>query len=135
MSEIFASARIGHDHYRTEITIGTHNLVGDEPLSAKGKGEGPEPYEFLLASLGSCTAIQVRMYADYKQWEVDEIKTELTLVTKTENGIAHTYIQQRLTFTGNLSAEQIERLVKVADTCPVSKMLRGEIKIESALAV
>ena len=134
MSNIVASARIGRDHYRTEITIDPHHLIGDEPPSAKGKDEGPEPYEFLLASLGSCTVIQVRMYADYKQWDVDEIKTDLTLETKTENGVAHTHIQQRLTFTGNLSTEQRERLVKVADTCPVSTILRGEIQIESALA-
>lgn len=71
------TARIGKDHYRTEIEVGVHRLVSDEPHALGGGAAGPAPYDLLLASLGACTAITLRMYADRKQWPLELVEVGL----------------------------------------------------------
>src|SRR3546814_19592446 len=76
------TARIGKDHYRTEIEVGGHALVGDEGPGLGGKNLGPAPYAFLLAGLGACTAITLRMYADRKDWPLESVEVGLKLATQ-----------------------------------------------------
>ena len=65
------TARIGRDQYRTQIEVGGHALIADEPQALGGANAGPAPYDLLLASLGACTAITLRMYADRKAWPLN----------------------------------------------------------------
>src|SRR3546814_6763624 len=74
------TARIGEDRYRTEIEVGPHHLVADEPPALGGQAVGPAPYDLLLASLGACTAITLRMYADRKGWPLLSVEVGLRLL-------------------------------------------------------
>ena len=88
-----------------------------------------DPQGLLLASLGSCTAITLRMYVDRKIWPVDEITVNLELY-KTETG---TLIKRLLNFKGEISAIQKDRLIQIANACPIHKILIGNIDIETVL--
>lgn len=115
--------------YDSTITVGMHQLRADEPLDHGGADLGPNPYELLLSSLGACTAITVRMYAQRKQIPLASIKVELTI----QKGEQATYIQRSILLTGDLSAEQRERLLTIANLCPVHKLLSGTIEIATQL--
>src|SRR3546814_5974157 len=93
-------ARIGKDHYRTEIEVGGHALVGDEGPGLGGKNLGPAPYDFLLAGLGACTAITLRMYADRKELPLETVEVGLKLVNK--DGLRTDRVR---TMTGHDAAE------------------------------
>lgn len=122
-------AQIGRSHYSTVVKIDDHIFTSDEPVTVGGANEGPNPQGLLLASLGSCTAITLRMYIDRKMWIVDEITVNLQLFKV--NGVA--LIEKQLNFKGDLSDNQKKRLVQIADACPVHKILTGKISIETAL--
>lgn len=122
-------AQIGRSHYRTVVKIDNHTLISDEPITIGGMNGGPHPQGLLLASLGSCTAITLRMYIDRKMWVVDDITVNLQLFEV--NGA--TLIEKQLRFKGELSDEQKKRLVQIADACPIHKVLTGKINIETSL--
>lgn len=131
------SVTIGREHYTSRITAGKHQLWGDEPASAGGADQGPTPYDLLLASLGTCTAITLRMYADRKEWPLERVSVELEHERihaqdceecEQREGMA-TRITRRLTLEGDLTTEQRRRLLEIADKCPVHKTLSHEIRI------
>lgn len=97
-----------------------------------GRDEGPDPFELLLASVGSCTAITLRMYADRKSWPLEGIRIQLTL--ETEKSFSDTHITKLISLDGPLSAEQKQRLMQIADKCPTHRVLTGTTRIESTLA-
>jgi putative redox protein len=90
---------------------------------------GMSPYNLLLASLASCTAITLRMYINRKMWVIDEIGINLQLY-KTNKGI---FIDSQLSFTGELNDDQRARLITIADACPIHKILVGSIEINTSL--
>jgi putative redox protein len=90
-----------------------------------------EPFELLLASLGSCTAITVRMYADRKQWPLDSILISLSLTQDKDRKM--TRIHKRIELKGSLSAEQRARLMEIADRCPVHRLLLNPLEMTSEL--
>lgn len=124
-----ASAKIGRVQYQTIVTSGNHTIIADEPLDLEGMDTGMSPYNLLLASLASCTAITLRMYIDRKMWVIDEIVINLQLY-KSDQGI---FIDSKLSFTGELNDEQCARLVTIADACPIHKILVGSIEISTSL--
>jgi putative redox protein len=81
-------AHIGKDIYKTQIEVGGHALVGDEPERNGGANTGPAPYDYLLAGLGACTAITLRMYADRKQWPMDGVDVALHLTHGDDQSLA-----------------------------------------------
>ena len=95
-----------------------------------GTDLGMAPYSLLLASLGSCTAITLRMYADRKMWVVDSISVKLDLYRINNE----TVIERQVTLTGNLSNEQRNRMLTIANSCPVHQLLTGKIDIKTSVA-
>ena len=122
------SARIGKDRYRTEIVVGGHAITADEPPALGGGGVGPAPYDLLLASLGACTAITLRMYADRKEWPLESLDVALRLHGKEERRIDRT-----LTIVG-LDDEQKARLADIAERTPVTLTLKSGLPIDTRLA-
>jgi len=125
-----AKAQIGSIAYKTIVTSGGHTIIADEPESLAGGDTGMNPYSLLLASLGSCTAITLRMYITRKMWVVSDITVNLNLF-KTDKGVS---IERQLAFTGELTDEQKNRMLQIANACPIHKILVGSIEIETALA-
>ncbi|MFD0764889.1 OsmC family protein [Mucilaginibacter lutimaris] len=131
-NEILVSgvARIAHTQYQTIVSSGNHTIIADEPLDVGGTDTGMSPYNLLLASLASCTAITLRMYINRKMWIVDEIGVHLDMF-KEQSGVL---IESKLTFKGELNEEQLKRLITIADACPIHKILVGNIAINTSLA-
>ena len=127
------SVEIGKDLYRTEVRSAGHLVIADEPVETGGKNLGMNPNEFLLASLGTCTAMTLRMYADRKKWAVEKIRVDLTLdVVKSEQQQT-SFIKRHISIEGELSAEQRQRMIKIADQCPLHKILNNPVVISSNL--
>lgn len=122
-------ASIASVHYRVTLRSGKHEFAGDEPLAKGGGDTGPAPDELLEASLASCTAVTVRMYADRKQWPVDTIDVTVNL----ERVDGKTIFTRKISISGNVNDAQKERMLTIAKACPVSKTLLGEIEINSDL--
>ena len=129
-------AKIARDKYKTIIDTENHQLIADEPVPL-GQDHGPTPYDFLLAALGSCVTMTLRMYADRKGWDLEEVQVHLDQSRvyakdcencESEDGYVHV-IEKYLKLTGNLTKDQRQRLVEISDKCPVNKTLSNEIKI------
>lgn len=122
------TARIGKDKYRTQISVGGRDIVADEPPALGGQGAGFAPYDLLLASLGACTAITLRMYADRKGWPMELLEVGLRL-----HGIEEKKIDRTLTIVG-LDDEQRARMADIAERTPVTLTLKNGLPIETRLA-
>jgi putative redox protein len=132
----------GAGKFQQAITVGPHRLIADEPVAAGGLDSGPGPYNFLLAGLGACTAMTLRMYADHKKLPLERVSVTLShskihaqdcAECETKEGKVDR-IERVLTLTGALSDEQRARLVEIADKCPVHRTLSSEINIRTAQA-
>jgi putative redox protein len=122
---------ISEHHYLQQIVTGHHRLTSDEPPALGGSGAGPAPYDLLLASLGACTSITLRMYAGRKQWELGKITVGLRF-SRDADGTER--IDRRLSFGKALTAEQKEKLLEIAGKTPVTKTLAAGVRIESSIA-
>ena len=129
-SQITAITELDRSHYKTKVYSGGHFIYSDEPEDMGGTDEGMPPAALLLASLGSCTAITIRMYADRKKLDLESIKIDLA-ICKEEEMSKETTISRKIEFTGNLTEEDRNRLLVIADKCPIHKILSNPIKIES----
>ena len=134
-------ARTGRTGYQTEIIADGHRLLADEPIAGGGSGTGPNPYDLLLSALGACTAMTLRMYADRKDWPVEAIQVRLKhdkiyatdcQHCETKEGTVDR-IERVIELTGPLDHEQKQRLVEIAERCPVHRTLHGEILVETSL--
>jgi putative redox protein len=128
-------------HYRTEIAAGRHTLVADEPASVGGDDAGPTPYDYLLAALGSCTGMTLRMYADRKDWPLEEATVRLSHEKVHAEDCDHCdtdrgkvdRIRREIELTGELEDQQRDRLLEIANKCPVHRTLHSEIDVQSSL--
>ena len=132
-----AIARLEGHGFQTQITAGDHHLTADEPADVGGTDSGPTPYDLLVAALGACTAMTLRMYADRKRWPLDAVTVALShgkiqasdcAACETTTGQVD-QIQRRIMIDGVLDAQQRRRLMEIADRCPVHRTLKGEIDI------
>ncbi len=124
-----ALAKIGTLAYAVSIKAGNHALVSDEPQKLGGQDAGPAPYDLLLASLGACTAITLKMYADRKQWIFESVGVELQFRREGDRG----RIDRVLTITGDLSPEQRTRMAEIAEKTPVTLTLKAGADIHTEL--
>jgi len=124
-------ASIGRDTYKTTLKTDDHQWLGDEPPSSGGSNLGPDPYEFILAGLATCTAATVRMYADRKGWDLERLDMNLSLWVEKKEGTQVTHIQRDIQFFGDLDPDQTQRLLDIADKCPVHRLLTHEVHIET----
>ncbi|BDA80424.1 hypothetical protein LPTSP3_g33540 [Leptospira kobayashii] len=116
--------------YATSIDTGSHRWTADESAEAGGTNLGPAPTQILVAALGSCTSITVRMYADRKEMPLDAVEVSLNLEKTAPD---QTKIIRNIKLIGDLTPAQRERLLQVANACPVHKILSGTINIETGL--
>ncbi|MFG3595041.1 alpha/beta fold hydrolase [Bradyrhizobium sp. RDI18] len=119
------------------VTTGPHQMVADEPVAVGGQDSGPGPYDFLLAGLGACTSMTMRMYADRKSLPLDRVTVTLKhskihatdcAECETREGMLD-QIDRVILIEGALDADQRKRLMEIADKCPVHRTLKSEIQI------
>ena len=123
-------AIIGEQKYYVEVIWRNGTLIMDEPESIGGQDLGTDPYTTLLASLAGCTLSTLRMYISRKGWEIPEIKVTLNM-NQEQNPILTT-IKREITFPDSLDNEIKERLLTIANKCPVSKILENQIIINTS---
>ncbi|MDX1641178.1 MAG: OsmC family protein [Balneolaceae bacterium] len=132
---------LGDQNYKTVMTAGNHELIADEPEKAGGGDEGPAPYDYLLMALGSCSVITMKMYADRKEWPVEDIYIEM------RHSKVHAEdcedcddpkaridkIEKDIIVKGDLDDKQLNRLLEISKKCPVHKTLLNDMEIESTV--
>ena len=131
-----------NNKFQQTVSIGPHRMLADEPVAAGGEDTGPGPYDFVLAGLGACTSMTMRLYADRKSLPLE--RTTVTLKhskiyaqdcadCETKQGMLD-QIERVIAMEGNLDAEQRKRLLEIADKCPVHRTLTSEIHIVTRAA-
>jgi len=124
------SISLGPTDFPLVITARDHVIRSDEQREAGGTDTGPEPFELLLASLGACTAITLRMYARRKGWPLEGVQVQ----ARFDEEQGKRLIRMSLGFTGDLSPEQHARLLQIANACPVHKALTTGVMVETTIA-
>ncbi|WP_337251743.1 OsmC family protein [Maribacter halichondriae] len=137
---------VGHlnlleDNFTTQIQTKKHTMTADEPKSVDGDDFGPSPYEYLNAGLAACTAMTLKLYAERKKWDLQEVfvylshskkhSDELELDIEKPGYLDH--IDKKLKFVGNLDEKQKTRLKEIASKCPVHRTLQSEVIIDTEI--
>jgi putative redox protein len=133
----WVSTKVGGPGYRADVSARAHNFVIDEPTALGGTDAGPTPYEYLLGALSGCTAMTLRLYANRKGWPLESVEVKMRTsrahevdcenCEKTAVGI--TRIERKVEMSGPLTDEQKQRLLEIADRCPVKQTLERGIKV------
>ncbi|OON69790.1 OsmC family protein [Hymenobacter sp. CRA2] len=127
------TGHLGTDRFVTDLTTDSgHALLADEPLAQGGENMGPSPGELLAAALSACTCITVRMYANRKGWPLLAVDAQITFERADDHVVRH--LDRVVTFRGELTPEQRQRLLQVANACPVHKALTASVTIATSLA-
>jgi putative redox protein len=128
-----ARARRNGGKFRHEIDIRDHDLISDEPREDGGEDTGPNPQELLAASLASCTAITMEMYAERKGWDIGEVVVDVNY-EPAQRG-SPTKFEMVVQLPKELPEDQREKLMQIAAKCPVHRTLEGEVMFDERLEV
>ena len=119
--------------YGQIIENGPHFIQADEPADMGGHNTGSTPFELLCAALGACTNMTLRMYANQKQWPLEHVKTNVSHEKVTEGETKIDIFHREITLTGPLDDTQRQRLLEIAERCPVSRTLEGNARMAYTL--
>jgi putative redox protein len=123
-----ARRRQGYEH---EVEIREHRLIVDEPENEGGTDHGPGPTELLAASLATCTAITIEMYADRKEWDLGEVEVAVDYMKRDQEGPK---FNVTISIPARLQQEQLDRILVIAHKCPVHRaLLAQDVEIEDSL--
>lgn len=125
----------GHGPYGQFITAGYHVLGADEPVELGGRNTGPDPYELLLSALGACTSMTIRMYAERRKLKLEGVSVQLRHAQRAnaQGGIADRF-ERVIALTGDLTADERQKLIEIAHKCPVSQTLQRSSLITTLAA-
>ncbi len=123
----------GLGRYQQEVIAGQHHLLAGEPAELGGDDAGPAPFDYLMAGLGACTSITLRMYAERKGLPLRQVSVDLSLHKVEVDGVARHCIHRQITLDGELSTEQRQRLLEIANKCPVHRALSQSFLLDCAL--
>ena len=127
---LHANGTLGSENYLMEIKTTNHTVIVDEPESIGGSNQYPNPAQYLLSALASCTAITIKMYADNKKLNVGEINVDVKMKEVISSGKTIKKIVKAVQFENPLEDDQIERLLTIGSKCPISKLLEQPIEME-----
>jgi putative redox protein len=133
MSEFVVVAENGQGRYQQAVTVGQHQLIADEPVSLGGADAGPAPFDLVMAGLGACTSITLRMYAERRDIALTHVSVSLSHSKIDVDGVSRDHIERTITLEGTLTAEQRQRLLEIANKCPVHRALSSSFVIDSSL--
>ena len=134
MSGIVVVAENGKGRYQQAVSAGQHQLIADEPASMGGGDAGPAPFDFIMAGLGACTSMTLRMYAERKSLPLTRISVALSHDKIEVDGVMRDRISRDITLEGDLSEEQRQRLLEIANKCPVHRALSQSMLLDCALS-
>lgn len=123
----------GQGRYQQEVIAGQHRLIADEPASMGGSDAGPAPFDFVMAGLGACTSMTLRMYAERKELALRKVHVELSHHKVEVDGTMRDCIERRITLEGDLMPEQRQRLLEIANKCPVHRALSQSFQLDCKL--
>lgn len=131
------AVRTSESGFTTDVKAGKHHFRADEPVSVGGADHGPSPYDLLLAALGTCTAMTLRMYADRKGWPLKEVVVQLCHEKLHKEDLGNKsyidYMERSIELKGDLDGKQRKRLLDIANKCPVHKSLHGTVEVHTEL--
>ena len=127
---LHANGTLGSENYLMKIKTTNHTVMVDEPESIGGTDKYPNPAQYLLSALASCTAITIKMYADNKGWDVGNINVDVNMKEVISSGKTIKKIVKAVQFENPLEDDQIERLLTIGSKCPISKLLEQPIEME-----
>ena len=133
MSGIVVVAENGKGRYQQAVTAGQHHLIADEPASMGGADAGPAPFDFIMSGLGACTSMTLRMYAERKGLPLTRVSVELSHEKVEIDGAMRDRISRKITLEGGLTDEQRQRLLEIANKCPVHRALSQAFLLDCAL--
>lgn len=129
MEVLEVACTLGDNNFLTEVKTKDHTVMVDEPISVGGQNSSPNPKQYLLASLVSCTAITIRLYANNKGWETGHIEVTAQFKEVIEQNKTIKKIVKSVHFEKNLSEKQKQRLLLIGSKCPISKLLEQPIEM------
>jgi uncharacterized OsmC-like protein/pimeloyl-ACP methyl ester carboxylesterase len=139
--QLVAHLNLKEDNFTTTIQTAKHNFIADEPDSVGGDDFGPSPYDFISAGLAACTVMTLKIYAERKKWDLQEVYAHITyskkhsddLMLDVDKPTRIDHLSKKLTFIGDLDESQRQRLKEIASKCPVHKTLQSEVIIDTEL--
>lgn len=135
----WVTSHVSGPGFRTDLSTRSHRSLADEPLVLGGTDTGPTPYEYLLMAVGSCTAMTLRMYATRKGWPLEAASVSVRQARSHEpdcercatESVGMARVERRIELLGPLSQEQRERLLEIANRCPIKQTLERGVRVEA----